>query len=64
MGNEDAAPSFITSTLVGGEWSASSPRHFNPEQRALGTHWAGDWEGPRASLDTTSTGTFLSPFGN
>jgi hypothetical protein len=37
---------FLTSTLVGGEWSASRPRRFTP-----GTHWIGGWVGPRAGLD-------------
>jgi hypothetical protein len=37
---------FLTSALVGGEWSASRPGHF-----ALGTHWIGGWVDPRAGLD-------------
>jgi hypothetical protein len=40
---------FVTSALVGGEWSAS--RRFIPGERALGTHWIGDWVDPRACLD-------------
>jgi hypothetical protein len=42
--------SFI-SALDGGEWSASRPGHFNPRERAPGTHWIGGWVGPRAVLD-------------
>jgi hypothetical protein len=42
---------FLTSALAGGEWSASRPCHFTPGERAPGTHWIGDWVGPRASLD-------------
>jgi len=38
----------LTSTLDGGEWSASRPRHFTPRERAPGTHWIGGWVGPRA----------------
>jgi hypothetical protein len=40
--------SFLTSTLNGGEWSASRPGCALPPP---GTHWIGDWVGPRASLD-------------
>jgi hypothetical protein len=37
---------FLTSALVGGEWSASRPGVLAP-----GTHWIGGWVGPRAGLD-------------
>jgi hypothetical protein len=37
---------FLTSALVGGEWSASRPCRFTP-----GTHLTGGWVGPRAGLD-------------
>jgi hypothetical protein len=30
---------FLTSALVGGEWSASRPGRFNPGERVPGTHW-------------------------
>jgi hypothetical protein len=33
------------------EWSASRPCRFTPGERAPGTHWIGDWVGPRAGLD-------------
>jgi hypothetical protein len=36
---------FLTSALVVGEWSASHPGSFIPEERAPG------WVGPRAGLD-------------
>jgi hypothetical protein len=42
---------FLTSALVGGEWSASRPCRFTPEERAPGTHWIGGWVGPRAGLE-------------
>jgi hypothetical protein len=42
---------FLTSALVGGEWSASRPDRFTPGERAPGTHWIGSWVGPRAGLD-------------
>jgi hypothetical protein len=42
----------LTLALDGGEWSASRPGHFAARERAPGTHWIGDWLGPRAGLDT------------
>jgi hypothetical protein len=32
-------------------WSASRPGNFIPRERAPGTHWIGDWVGPRDGLD-------------
>jgi hypothetical protein len=46
---------FLTSALVGGEWSASHPGRFIPGERAPGTHWIGGWV-----LDPTGTRT-LTP---
>jgi hypothetical protein len=34
---------FLTSALVGGEWSASRPGRFTPREGALGTHWIRGW---------------------
>jgi hypothetical protein len=42
---------FLTSALVGGEWSASRPGHFTPGERAPRTHWIGRWVDPRAGMD-------------
>jgi hypothetical protein len=42
---------FLTSALVGGEWSASRPCRFTPRVKAPSTHWIGGWVGPRAGLD-------------
>jgi hypothetical protein len=42
---------FLTSALVGGEWSASRPVRISPAERAPGTRWLGDWVHPRAGLD-------------
>jgi hypothetical protein len=42
---------FLTSALVGGEWSASRPGRFNPGERAPDTHWIGGWVGPRVGLN-------------
>jgi hypothetical protein len=41
----------LTSTLDGGEWSASRPGRFTPRERAPGTNWIGGWVSPRAVLD-------------
>jgi hypothetical protein len=56
---------FLTSALVGGEWSASRPGRFTP-----GTHWIGGWVGPRTGLDgvemreiLTLSGLELRPLG-
>jgi hypothetical protein len=32
---------FLTSALIGGEWSASRPCRFTPGERAFDTHWVG-----------------------
>jgi hypothetical protein len=42
---------FLTSALVGREWSASRPGPFTPGERAPGTHWIGGWVSTRADLD-------------
>jgi hypothetical protein len=46
-----------TSTLDGGEWSASRPgRAFTPGESTPGTHCTGGWVGLRAGLDTEARG--------
>jgi hypothetical protein len=42
---------FLTSALVGGEWSASRPGRFTPRERAPVSHWIGGWVDPRTDLD-------------
>jgi hypothetical protein len=37
---------FLTSVLVGDEWSASSSGRFTPGEGAFCTHWIGGWVGP------------------
>jgi hypothetical protein len=51
---------FLTSALVGGEWSASRRGRFTPKERAPGTHWRGGWVGPRAGLDDVENRKFLT----
>jgi hypothetical protein len=42
---------FLTSALVGGEWSDSHPGRFTPGERAPGTHWIGGWVNSRTGMD-------------
>jgi hypothetical protein len=52
---------FLTSALGGGEWSASGPGRFTPEERAPGTYWIGACVGPRACLDDVEKRIFTLP---
>jgi hypothetical protein len=54
---------FLTSALAGGEWSASRPCCFTPEESAPSTHWIGGWVGPRGGLDDVEKRKFLTPLG-
>jgi hypothetical protein len=47
---------FLTSALVGGEWSASRPGRFTLGERSPGTHCVG----PRAGLDDVEKWKFLT----
>jgi hypothetical protein len=52
---------FFTSTLAGGEWSASRPGRFTSEERAPPrTYWIGGWVGPIAGLDDVLKRKFLA----
>jgi hypothetical protein len=51
---------FLTSALVGGEWSASHPGRFTPGERAPSNHCRGGWVDPRASLDEVQKENFLT----
>jgi hypothetical protein len=53
MGIGGTAPSFLTSELHGGEWSASRLCHFTPGDMAGDTHWVRSWVSPRAGVDAT-----------
>jgi hypothetical protein len=50
---------FFTSTLGGGEWSASRPGRFTPGETPSGTHWIGGWMDPRAGLEDVEKRKFL-----
>jgi hypothetical protein len=50
----------LTSALVGGERSASSPCRLNPGEEAADTHWTGGWVLPRAGLDDMAKSKFLT----
>jgi hypothetical protein len=51
---------FLTSALVGGEWSASHPGRFTPEENPTGTHWIRGWVELRAGLDDVEKRKFRS----
>jgi hypothetical protein len=51
---------FLTSALVGGQWSASCPCRFMPGERIPGTHWIGVWVDPKAGLDDVEEREFLT----
>jgi hypothetical protein len=51
---------FLTSAVVGGEWSASCPYRFTLVERAPYTRWTGGWVVPRADLDDMEKWKFLT----
>jgi hypothetical protein len=51
---------FLTSALVGGEWSASRPCRFTPEERAPGTYWIRGWVGPIGGMDNVGKRKLLA----
>jgi hypothetical protein len=42
---------FLTSALVGGEWSASHTSRFTSREKPPSTHWIGGWVDSRAGLN-------------
>jgi hypothetical protein len=42
---------FFSSSLDGGEWSASRPGRFTSGERTPGIHWIGEWVDSRTGLD-------------
>jgi hypothetical protein len=52
MGSGCIDPHFyLTSALVGGEWSASHPYRLTPGEGGPDTHQTGNWVGSKAGLD-------------
>jgi hypothetical protein len=51
---------FLTSALVGVEWSTSRPGRFTPGERAPGTHWIGGWVDLKTGLDDLEKRKFLT----
>jgi hypothetical protein len=51
---------FLTSALVGGEWSASCPGFISSE-RAPGTQCIGGWVDPKGGLNTVVKSNILAP---
>jgi hypothetical protein len=60
MGSGCIDPLFLTSALVGGEWSTSRPGRFTPGERAPGAHWIGGCVDLRAGLDDLENRKFLT----
>jgi hypothetical protein len=54
---------FLTSALVGGEWTTSRPGRFTPGERAPSTHWIGGWVDLRGGLNYLEKRKFLTPTG-
>jgi hypothetical protein len=54
----------LTLALDGGEWSDSHASSFMPRESTPGTHWIGDWMGPRAVLVTVVNRKLPSPAGD
>jgi hypothetical protein len=46
--------------MVGDEWLASRLGRFTPGERVPGTHWLGDWVGPRTGLDDMGNRKFVT----
>jgi hypothetical protein len=51
---------FLTSALVGGEWSTSRRGRFIPGEKAPGTHWIGGWVDLTFGLDDLEKRKFLT----
>jgi hypothetical protein len=51
---------FLTSELVGGEWSASHPGRFIPEERAPCVHTIGCFLDPRTGLNDVEERKFFT----
>jgi hypothetical protein len=54
----------LTSTIVGGEWSATFPGRFIPRERAHSIHWIGGCTGLRGGLNAVKKNKKLAPARN
>jgi hypothetical protein len=54
---------FLSSALVGGEWSAPRPCRFTPEKNGSATNWTRVWAGPSARLDDMEKLQFMTLLG-
>jgi hypothetical protein len=63
-GSGGMAPTFLTSALDGGEWSASRLCCFTTGETALRTYGTGAWVGPRVGLHVMEETKSLTPIGN
>jgi hypothetical protein len=54
---------FLTSALVGGEWSASRSDRFTPGERAPGTHWKRRLGGSQNQSERHGKEKILDPTG-
>jgi hypothetical protein len=52
LGSGSITPPFSTSTLDGGEWSASRSFRFNPRELTHGSHCIGNWLAPEPAWTT------------
>jgi hypothetical protein len=50
---------FLTSALVGGEYSASRPSSFTPRESVHSTQWIGGWMDPGTGLGYAEKRKFL-----
>jgi hypothetical protein len=60
-GVEVQLQAFLTSALVGGEWSASQFCLFTPAKTALSTQFIWDWVCPRDGLDAVEYREIFGP---
>jgi hypothetical protein len=54
----------LTSTLEGGECSASRPARFTPREKSSSIYWTGGWLRPRACLDAVAKRKIAATAGN
>jgi hypothetical protein len=54
----------MASALDAGEWSASCPGRFTPDERTLGALWIEGWVGPSVILDSVECRQNFAPTGN